>query len=351
MKIRSIAVAVSFIITVLLFAQPARRVRGGPPIDTSDWPKITAAASGDAAIQESVATYLDALVQRDLFSGTVLLARNYEPVFFKSYAFSDRETKRANTNETKYNIGSINKTFTAVALRQLVDAGKIDFDKTLRTYLSDYPSGVADRITIRQMMEHRSGLGDFFGPEYMAADKSKIRSLADYVPFFVNKPLEFEPGASQRYSNAGYILLGLVVEKLSGMSYYDYVRTNIYEPAGMRDSGSFAVDEKVANRAKGYAAKERRPNLDFLPGRGSSAGGGYSTAMDLLRFVKASRTGVLTKKKPQGASGFAGGGPGINAMVEDTGGEWVVIVLSNYDPPAAEEVAQNVRKLLGLSDE
>lgn len=330
------------VLTVEAQERKVVNIGGGRPRDTADWPKLEAGGSlGD---------YLDKLVKRDLFSGTVMLAKNGKPVFFKSYG-------AGNNNETRYNLGSIDKTFTRVAITQLRDQGKIDFDQKLRTYLPDYPSDVADKITIGQILEHRSGLGDFFGPAYMTADKSKIRSLRDYVPLFVDKPLEFEPGARQRYSNAGYIVLGLVVEKLTGMSYYDYVRKNIFEPAGMRSTGSWAVDENVPNRAVGLTRRtptgdspERHSNRESLPGRGSSAGGGYSTASDMLRFVQALHAGKLTKQVPQGGAGWAGGAPGINAAVEDEG-EWVIVVLSNYDPPAAEEVAANFRKYIGITEE
>jgi D-alanyl-D-alanine carboxypeptidase len=292
--------------------------------------------------------YLDELVKRDAFSGTVLVARNGEPVFFQSYGLANREAGIPNNNDTKYNLGSINKVFTQIALTQLQEQGKIDFDQTLRTYLPDYPSDVADKITIRQIYEHRSGLGDIFGPAYDAADRSKLRSLKNYVPLFADKPLEFEPGTGKRYSNAGYIVLGLVIERLSGMSYYDYVRKNIFEPAGMKDTESWAVDDKVQNRATGYT--KRGSNLSTLPARGSSAGGGYSTASDLLRFVQALHAGKLTRKPPQGRAGWGGGAPGINAMLEDAG-EWVIVVLSNYDPPAAQDVARHARTLLGIADE
>jgi len=330
------------LLTTSIAAQQPKRVivraGGGQDEDRArDWPKLAAPSeSTDEARVRALGGYLDALVARDLFSGTVLVARNGKPLFFKSYGMANKEWNVPNTNDTKYNLGSINKFFTGMALRQLRDAGKIDFDKTLRTYLPDYPSPIADRITIKQLMEMRSGLGDFFGPEYQAAPKNKIRTLADYLPFFVDKPLLFEPGAQQRYSNAGYIVLGLVIEKLSGVSYYDYVRGHIFKPAGLTSTDSYTPDEVVPRRAIGYA--EGHSNIYTLPGRGSSAGGGYSTAEDLLRFVMT---------MPKEGLGVAGGAPGINAAVE-SGGEWQIIVLANYSPPAAEEVAANVRKMLGM---
>jgi CubicO group peptidase (beta-lactamase class C family) len=328
--------------TSVLAQQPKRvivRAGGGGPDEneTRDWPKLQApAAATDDARSRALGGYLDALVARDLFSGTVLLAHDGKPVFFKSYGMANKEWSVPNTNDTRYNLGSINKFFTNLALKQLRDAGKIDFDKTLRTYLPDYPSPIADRITIKQLMEHRSGLGDVFGPEFDTTPKNRIRTLADYLPFFVDKPLLFEPGAQQRYSNAGYIVLGLLIEKVSGSSYYDYVREHIFKPAGMTSTDSFTPDDVVPRRATGYS--KGHANIYTLPGRGSSAGGGYSTAEDLLRLMMSLKMDGL---------GIGGGAPGMNASVEIEGG-WQVIVLSNYDPPAAEEVAANVRKMLGI---
>jgi D-alanyl-D-alanine carboxypeptidase len=334
----------------LLAAQPKRqivRIGGGPDKElTKDWPRSEA---GLPAFEK----FVGEMVARDLFSGTVLVARGNDTLFVHSYGLANKEHNAPNTNDTKYNLGSINKIFTKIALLQLRHDGKVDFSKTLRTYLPDYASPIADKITIQQLLDMSSGMGDFFGPKYAASSKEEIRSLADYLPFFIDTPLEFEPGAKRRYSNAGYLVLGLVIERVSGMSYYDYVRTKIFAPAGMNDSDSYPLDLVVANRATGYEGpKHGRANIYQLPARGSSAGGGYSTAPDLLRFTR-SLPKLLTHDDyaamfgdPPGG-GFGGGSPGVNAALEMEG-EYTIIVLSNYDPPAAEHVAQNARRAFGL---
>lgn len=340
MKAKLLIIALA--LTVTASAQQRKIVRlGGDGEDPAkDWPKIEGKA---ADLSVALDDYLGALVAKDLFSGTVLVARSGEPLYFKSYGLANREWNVPNTNDTRYSIGSINKVFTKFALTQLRDAGKIDFSKTLRTYLPDYPSPIADQITIQQLLTHRSGLGDIFGPAYDALPKDRLRTLRDYLPLFADKPLEFAPGTSQRYSNAGYILLGLVIEKLSGMSYHDYVRTKIYAPAGMVDSDSYEMDAVVARRATGYT-RNGKSNLYSKPGKPSSAGGGYSTAMDLLRFTKTFR------RELGDGIGFGGGAPGVNAAVE-LEGDYAIIVLSNYDPPAAQAVARNARTALGLTVE
>lgn len=365
MKVKILTTLCILLIATAATAQQRRIVRmgGGPGGEdpTKDWPRIEARQNmSDAEMQAALKLYLDVMVARDLFSGTVLLARKGEPLFVRSVGFANKEWGIANTNDTRYSIGSINKVFTKFALLQLRDAGKIDFSKTLRTYLPDYPSDVADRITIEQIISHRSGLGDIFGPEYDALPKDRLRSLRDFLPLFTGKPLEFEPGTSQRYSNAGYVLLGLVIEKVSGMSYYDYVKSKIYAPAGMTESDSPEFDAIVPKRATGYTTRgvvagERRSNVYSKPAKPSSAGGGYSTAMDLLRFTKALPK-ILGQKTfereigPGGGIGWGGGAPGLNAAVEIEG-DYVLIVLSNYDPPSAGAVARNLRALIGAPTE
>jgi CubicO group peptidase (beta-lactamase class C family) len=219
------------------------------------------------------------------FSGVVLLAKEGKPVMLRAWGDGNR-------TDTKFNLASINKIFTQTAIAQLAAAGKLSLNDTVRKHLPDYPSPVADKITVQQLVDHKSGLGDFFGPEYLAAPPSSIRKLSDYLPLFVDKPLEFEPGTEQRYSNAGFIVLGLIIERVTGQSYYDYVREHIFKPAGMKDTDSFAIDAKVPNRATPVTKR----GSTQLPGRGSSAGGGYSTAEDLLRFSQALRADKLVSK-------------------------------------------------------
>ncbi len=314
------------------------------------------AASPAAAQTPDVTTRLsktlDSLVSAGEFSGTVLLAKDGAPVFERAYGFADREARTPNNVETAFNLGSINKFFTQVAIRQLADAGKLDVDSTLARAWPDYPNqDVARRVTIRQLLQHRSGVGgNIFAPP-PGKTRGDIRRLQDYLPLFVNEPLQFEPGTNQRYSNAGYVILGLLIERLSGEDYYDYVRRHIFEPAGMTRTVSWTVDSLPPNTARGYTRGDQdappstplRPNTTMLPGRGSSAGGGYATAHDLLRLLNALRAGTIPSGPPAGI-GIAGGAPGLNAALEgDLPGGYDLIVLANLDPPAAERVARIVR--------
>src|SRR5882724_3189293 len=245
-----------------------------------------------------LAKTLDSLATAGEFSGVVLLAKDGAPVFERAYGLADREAHTPNTIETAFNLGSINKFFTQIAIRQLADAGKLDVDSSLARAWPDYPNqDVARRVTIRQLLQHRSGIqGNIFAAPQVKT-RHDVVTLQDYFQLFHNEPLQFEPGSKQQYSNAGYIVLGLLIERLSGENYYEYVRRHIYEPAGMAQTGSWRVDRWPANTALGYTrggedaapSTPLRRNTDFLPGKGSSAGGGYSTAHDLLRLLNALR--------------------------------------------------------------
>jgi CubicO group peptidase (beta-lactamase class C family) len=275
--------------------------------------------------------------------------------------------------QTRFRIGSMNKMFTAVAVLQLAQAGKIDLDDSLRKYVPDYPNRkLASEVTISDLLTHTGGTGDIFEPAYFAR-RLQTRTLDDYVTLFGKRGLLFKPGSRFEYSNYGFILLGVVIEKVSGQSYYSYVREHIYDPAGMTSTGSEPEDRVVPDRSIGYTVEkgQLRPNTDTLPYRGTSAGGGYSTVEDLARFANALQDGklldashvqLLTTGKidmpgvPDNprryAYGFVdekiggtrcfghdGGAPGMNGALEICPGPaYIIAVLANMDPPAADQI-------------
>ncbi|MCX6563081.1 MAG: serine hydrolase [Candidatus Aminicenantes bacterium] len=316
---------------------------GGPPPD----PK-----KDDAELAATVGEYAKKAASADSFSGVILVAHKGAPVLFEAYGLADREAKAPNRTDTKFNIGSINKSFTGLAVRRLAAEGKINIDDSIKKCLPEYPNAdAATKVTVRHLLDMTSGIGDFFGERYEATPKEKLRTLKDYLPLFADRPLEFEPGSRNMYSNGGYVVLGLIVEKASGTDYYAYVREHIFKPAGMLDTDSFEKDAVVGNRAVGYTGSgaARKRNYDSLPGKGSSAGGGYSTAADLLKYVIALNKGTFGSAAPelQGGFGIAGGAPGLNAAVEwDPQRGYAIIVLANLDPPAATSVARQIRTWL-----
>jgi len=327
------------------------------PADSEKPPVVYEAPATRAELLTTTDKMFADLVKADAFSGVVMIAKDGQPILEKAYGNADSEKKTANRIDTKFNLGSINKIFTRVAIGQLVKAGKLSFDDKLIKILPDYPNqDAASKITIGNLVNMTSGIGDMFNDKYFSTDKSKIRTLKDYLPLFANEPLDFEPGTKNRYSNGGYVVLGLVIEKVSGMSYYDYVRKNIFEPAGMTDTASFEIDRLPSNTAVGYerAANGRQVNSKSLPGRGSSAGGGYSTAADLLKFANALRSKKLEIPDDKGGfpaefkgTGIAGGSEGVNAVFITNGQTgYTVVVLSNYEPPSAEKPGMQIRDWL-----
>jgi len=305
---------------------------------------------------------LDSLARADRFSGAVLLAKGDRPLFKAAYGEASHASHAANRADTRFNLGSINKIFTKLAIAQLVEQGKVRLDDTIDRYLPDYPRAVAAKVTVRHLLGHRGGVGDIFDQAYDRADRSKLRRNADWIPLFRDTPLAFEPGTRQAYSNGGYVLLGAIVEQASGEDYFDYVRRHIFQPLGMKDTDYYPA-EGTPNLAGGYT-RERLPgvkadvsgwadNTPTRPYRGSATGGGYSTLDDLFRFTQAMRASKLLKRETLGSDfrefvanekgeiglGIGGGAPGINAAIE-TLGPYTVIVLANLDPPAAGMPAQ-----------
>jgi D-alanyl-D-alanine carboxypeptidase len=272
----------------------------------------------------------------------------------------------------------MNKMFTAVSVLQLAQAGKVKLSEPFGKYITDYPNKeAASKVTIEQLLTHTGGTGDIFGPQFQEHRK-ELRSLQDYVNLYGKRGLEFEPGSRWEYSNYGFLLLGVVIERVSGNSYYDYVRETVYVPAGMSSTGSLSEEENVAGRSIGYTTRGGgvHSNVDTLPYRGTSAGGGYSTVADLQRFasalvnhklLNAEYTDLLTTGKvatPRGGKyafgffddgsesgvrhfGHGGGAPGMNGDLQiypQSG--YVIAVLSNLDPPAASRVSEFIANRL-----
>lgn len=312
--------------------------------------RVTGPPMTAAQVTRALHARLDSLASVDAFSGAVLLAHGDTVLLRSAWGLASRKDRTPNTAETRFNIGSINKAFTRAAIEQLAAAGKLHLTDTVDRWLSDYPKDKGSRITIQQLLDHRGGTGDIFNERYQAMDHGTVKTIADWMNVIRDNPLEFEPGTKQAYSNAGYVLLGAIVEKASGESYYDYVRTHVYAPAGMTATDSYLRDPGPPNRATGYTRRDAadgawRENTAMLPGRGSPAGGGYSTVDDLKRFADALRSGKLGGPRG-GGIGMAGGSPGCNALLEMEG-DWTLVVLANQDPPAAERVGEDARGWLG----
>jgi D-alanyl-D-alanine carboxypeptidase len=305
----------------------------------------------------------------DRFSGAVLVTKHGRPIYRKALGFANREKRIANTIDTRFDVGSMSKMFTATAILQLVQAGKVRLDDPVGKYLPDYPNrDVATKVTVEQLLTHTGGTGNIFGPEF-AAHRNELRTHADYLKLFGERAPLFEPGSRFEYSNYGMLLLGAVIERVTGRSYDDYVGQHVYKPARMKRTASEPLEEHGPDSAIGYMRPPDgilRPNIELMAYRGNAAGGGFSSVGDLASFARAltanellspANTLLLTTGKtdtPNGnryAYGFVdnrardgwfghdGGAPGVNGilMIFPRSG-YVVAVLSNFDPPFAGRI-------------
>lgn len=329
------------------------------PRNPTDSAPSAFAAQMDAHFTDAAATLQ--------FSGAVLVMRDGATLFEGAYGLADRDLAIKNTLDTKFRVGSMNKMLTAVAILQLVQAGKVSLDATFGTYIPGYPNAdMASKVTIHHLLTHTGGTGDIFGPQF-TANRLSLRDAEDYLELYGTRALLFAPGTQWAYSNYGFMLLGAVVERVSGMSYDDYVATNILAPAGMTQTGASPEDVVVPKRSVGYMKQNGAlvSNAPTLPYRGTPAGGWYSTVGDIARFATALRehklldathtTLLLAGKITMGQSivkyaygfidrvqvgrrlvGHGGGAPGMSGELSfEPSGGYITVVLSNFDPPAA----------------
>lgn len=238
--------------------------------------------------------YVSDFFARGVFMGTVLVARNGEPVFVKSYGWANAEWDIPNARDTKYRLGSITKQFTAVAILQLVEQGKLKLDDPVSKYF-EAPASWAP-ITIRHLLTHTSGIPSYTSlPGFMNSKVMLSMLPAEIVNLSRDLPLEFKPGERHVYNNTGYVFLGHILERVADMKYEDYLRKHVLDPAGMKDTGYDTFTKVIKRRATGYAgsvSKLRNSRyIDMsLP---HAAGALYSTVEDLLRWDAALHGGKL----------------------------------------------------------
>jgi len=256
-----------------------------------------------ADVNDHLVPFLDRLAKNEAFSGTVLIAKDQQILFQQAFGQANKSFAIANNLTTKFSLGSMNKMFTAVATLQLIEQGKLNFDDKLIDYVDSswLPKEGAEKITIRQLLTHTSGLGNFFTKAFNNGSKSNFRGLAGYKDIIASTPLLFTPGTSNRYSSSGIHILGVVIEKVSGESYYDYIHKNIYQKAKMTNSASYELDGITKNLAVGYlkmAHSDTWVNNYYTSGiKGGPAGGGYSTVGDLYNFSQALNNFSLLSKE------------------------------------------------------
>ncbi len=331
-----------------------------------------------------LSAFVSKLAAADLFSGTVLLAKNGVPIFKGAYGAANKDFNAPNRIDTKFNLGSMNKMFTAVSIAQLVERGKLSFDDPLSKFLPDFPDKAsAEKIKIKHLLTHTAGLGGYFSKQWQDSSRALYHTVDDMMKLAAaDEKLLFEPGSRWQYSNTGMLVLGKVIEKVTGQSYYDYVRENIAKPAGMINTDCYELDKINPNLAVGYEKEFADEGVSFTNNifqhvlRGGPQGGGYSTAEDLLKFDIALRSNKLVaaeyvkqllSAKPELNSpnygygfqveselqiaGHGGGFPGISSNLDMfLGTGWTAVVLSNYGG-GARPVQEKMRQLIKSSSD
>lgn len=351
------------------------------PVDAPElyagWPDGGATRTEVASLATAA---LDHLAHTTDFSGCLSISDGKSTFFEECRGLADRTFAVPADLQTKFHIGSMNKMFTAVAIGQLVEAGKVKWHQTLAELMPEYPDqAAAKKITVWQLLHHTAGLGDIFVPEFFQ-HREKFVNPGDYLDLIARQPMVSEPGKDWNYSNAGFVLLGRIIENVSRETYFGYVQRHIFAPSGMRSSGFDSQADVTERLATGYYkdgvfATSWKANWMTLPFKGSPAGGGYSTNTDLLRFASALRDGKLIGKAtlqamfddavPMGpgayAAGFgerissgrkirghAGGAPGMSAnlaLVWETGA--AVAVTSNQgDTPTAMLLSERIADIM-----
>jgi D-alanyl-D-alanine carboxypeptidase len=310
------------------------------------------------------------------FSGVLLVARDDRILLHEAFGYADREARIPNTTATRFHLASVGKMFTSAAIATLVRAGKLSYEDTVAKLLPDYPNQeIARKINVHQLLTHSAGMGTFFqSPGFKPG--AKFRNSTEEIAVYKDEPLFFEPGTKWRYSNAGYSLLGAIIERVSGKNYLDYIRENVLKPLRMNDTGTNSGDAAVEKGAVLYQPTDVDPfglenfrsDRGILMSPANAFGGGFSTAEDLFKFARAYRTGkflgreltekIITPKvaerrvknwgygiketivNGETVRGHSGGGRADLAILWNSG--YTVIVLANVTPPTAADLSAKI---------
>ena len=309
-------------------------------------------------------------VRLEQFSGSILVAKDGEVLYAKAFGEANKDHHVKNTLQTKFNIGSAGKTFTGISIMQLAEKGKLKVTDPVIKYLEDFPFG--DQITIHHLLTHTSGTGNYFAHPEFLSQMFRIRSVSDALLLIYDQELKFKPpGEQYAYSNSGIVILGAIIEKVSGQTYVDYIQDNILDPAEMYDTDINFWDEIEENRAIGYmksSSGEFKSNIFMVP-PANADGGIETTVKDLLKYDQAlygekllseeSKEKMFTpfknnygycwrieEKYGNTITWHGGGAPGVSASfrryIDD---RYTLIVLSNYSG-GATQVSKTIEAII-----
>jgi CubicO group peptidase (beta-lactamase class C family) len=291
----SVAAAAAFLVSATVAAEPQK-------LDDNELRRRALRQLGPGG---DTRAELDALAAAGRLSGVLGVALGPESLFSTAYGLADRDRRIPNRPATQFNIASMSKMFTAVAVARLAERGRVGWHDPVSHHVRNLPRAF-EGITIDHLLTHRSGLGSYFAsPFYADRLQSNGRTVADYMVAVKQDRPSFQPGAAYAYSNNGYVLLGAVIQAVTGMDYFQAVEELVYRPAGMRHTAHLTLDDLGADVARGYTAGcLARPPSQCTPSaprqaaggyRGTPAGGAYSTLGDMLRFSTALRAGRLVR--------------------------------------------------------
>ena len=308
---------------------------------------------------QRVKEYIDS----GIFSGVVLVAEKGKPIYHKAFGLADRENHIPNTVNTLFDIGSMNKTFTSIVVKQLIAEGKLKYSDKLVDYVDGFEDPMVAKVTVEHLLSHESGFRDYHSMDYFDLPREE-RSLHKIVERLKKEQLMFPPGEENEYSNAGYVLLGAIIENASGKSYFDNVKQRIIEPLGLKNTYVENLDRFKNRVAYGYfysplGVLEKNSTMQDLP---NPDGGFLSTTTDILKFYRAYYyDDILLDEKmksqdpffqwirelPKGkAPSMAGGFEGFNtAFYQVLSDDRSIIVFANMDEPVAEHLALGILQI------
>ncbi len=316
-------------------------------------------------VEEKVDRLVKQYLELDVFSGVVLIAEKGKPIYHKAFGYADRKQNIPNTLSTKFNIGSMNKTFTKIAILQLVEEGRLSLDNRLNTLLPQFSNEQYSKITVKHLLNHSAGFGDYYrSMDYFDLPENE-RDIQSVLQMIKDMPLLFEAGTERAYSNSGYVILGAIIEKISKKSYYQYVREHIVNPLELKNT-YLSSQEKIPNKAIGYHKTMKgdlRDNSDFVE-VSKPDGGFWSTAEDVMKFYREFHYGHQllkeeTKLKDEfyrlttqhrttgGAIPHAGGFEFFNSInLEILRDDITIVVLANMRETIAEQLGMGILSII-----
>lgn len=312
------------------------------------------------------------------FSGVVSVLVDGQAVFRGEYGFADKANGIPNRVDTRFGTASAGKVFVATAILGLIEKGALRFDSAIGEILKFDLKAIDPGITVRQLLNHTSGIPDYFDESVMTDYEElwidfpnyRIRKSSDLIPLFINKPMMYEKGTRFQYNNTGYVVLGLIIEEMTGKPFDVYLKEAIFDPAGMTDTGYYELDRLPARCATSYIFDEERneyrTNIYSIDAKGTGAGGAFTTAPDVEKFWNALTGGSLIGKDPveamcspqvdegvygyglwlldPGVPSFQGCDPGTNFITSfDRKSRRSITILSNIDFDV-EELHERIRE-------